>query len=55
MAKALSFSQVEYRGKGNQVVCVIKGESPHSPERASTAPKTSPDASDTIRNAPKFL
>ena len=24
MAKALSFSQVEYRGTGNQVVCVIK-------------------------------
>lgn len=27
MAKALSFSRVEYRGKGNQVVCVIKTDS----------------------------
>jgi CheY-like chemotaxis protein len=26
MAKALSFSRLEYRGKGNQVVCVIKTE-----------------------------
>jgi CheY-like chemotaxis protein len=26
MAKALSFSGVEYRGKGNQVVCVIKND-----------------------------
>jgi len=32
MAKALSFSRVEYRGKGNQVVCVIKAESLRSPE-----------------------
>jgi CheY-like chemotaxis protein len=31
MAKALSFSRVEYRGKGNQVVCVIKIESVSSP------------------------
>lgn len=28
MAKALSFSKVEYRGKGNQVVCVIKSDLP---------------------------
>ena len=32
MAKALSFSRVEYRGKGNQVVCVIKAESLRSSE-----------------------
>lgn len=32
MAKALSFSRVEYRGKGNQVVCVIKAESLRGPE-----------------------
>lgn len=28
MAKALSFSRIEYRGKGNQVVCVIKTDLP---------------------------
>lgn len=47
MAKALSFSQVEYRGKGNQVVCVIKGASPTSHERASMGSDTSLAASET--------
>jgi hypothetical protein len=44
----LSFSQVEYRGKGNQVVCVIKGASPTSHERASMGSDTSLAASEAI-------
>jgi DNA-binding response OmpR family regulator len=35
MAKALSFSQIEYRGAGNQVVCVIKTKSTISQEGVS--------------------
>ncbi|MEJ2230777.1 MAG: response regulator [Nitrospirales bacterium] len=41
MAKALSFSQLEYRGKGNQVVCVIKDESSTSQESGSAISQTS--------------
>ena len=37
MAKALSFSQVEYRGRGNQVVCLIKTDPPTSQESAFMA------------------
>jgi len=37
MAKALSFSRIEYRGKGNQVVCVIKTDSPIGDEGNSFA------------------
>ncbi len=37
MAKALSFSRVEYRGKGNQVVCVIKPDLPIGEEGISMA------------------
>jgi CheY-like chemotaxis protein len=47
MAKALSFSQVEYRGKGNQVVCVIRGEPPSSHNRASMVPHASVTGSET--------
>ncbi len=40
MAKALSFSRVEYRGTGNQVVCVIKTPLPTTEEGTSIASKT---------------
>lgn len=37
MAKALSFSRIEYRGKGNQVVCVIKTDLSNGEEGSSLA------------------
>jgi len=40
MAKALSFSLVEYRGKGNQVVCMIKTDLPIGEECISIASET---------------
>lgn len=48
MAKALSFSRVEYRGTGNQVVCVIKAKSSTNQEAVSFATEctdTVPDIS----------
>ena len=41
MAKALSFSQIEYRGTGNQVVCIIKAESSNTQESGSAVSETS--------------
>ncbi|MDH5576294.1 MAG: ATP-binding protein, partial [Nitrospirota bacterium] len=39
MAKALSFSRVEYRGTGNQVVCVIKTPLPTAEKGIAIASK----------------
>lgn len=41
MAKALSFSRVEYRGNGNQVVCVIKTDLAIGKEGSSLASENS--------------
>jgi CheY-like chemotaxis protein len=52
MAKALSFSQVEYQGTGNQVVCVIKTQSPTGEECTSIGAKTPMAGSEFLSGSP---
>jgi len=54
MAKALSFSRIEYQGTGNQVVCVIKTQTPTSEESISIASEIPIAASENVSEGPRI-